>query len=109
MNTYFSVRLLKASTYNKAIQKVEDGDFIDDHKLSDVVVTRKQLIKLITPMNKNATGPRKKNMVTKTNTGKIPDSVGFGGTNTGGGVTRKLTKRELAQQKANIKAMRKAK
>lgn len=34
----------------------------------------------------------------KTATGKIPDSVGFGGTRTGGGVIRKLTKKEIKQQ-----------
>jgi hypothetical protein len=56
-------------------------------------------------MNKNATNPRPNQNVT-TQTGGIPDSVGFGGTKTGGGVTRQLTKKELAQQKRNLKRMR---
>ena len=59
-------------------------------------------------MNKNATNPRKGNEdhIT-TNTGSIPDSVGFGGTKTGGGVVRQLTKKELKQQQRNLKQMRK--
>lgn len=59
-------------------------------------------------MNKNATRPRKGNEdhIT-TNTGSIPDSVGFGGTKTGGGVVRQLTKKEKQQQRRNIERMRK--
>lgn len=58
-------------------------------------------------MNKNATRPRKGNEdhIT-TQTGGIPDSVGFGGSKTGGGVVRKLTAKEKAQQKRNIKGGR---
>lgn len=46
-------------------------------------------------MNNNALTPRK-NQNIKTDTGKIPDSVGF--PRTMSGFTRKLTKRELKLQ-----------
>jgi len=42
----------------------------------------------------------------KTVTGKIPDSVGFTATS---GVIRELSKKELAQQKRNLKQLSKTK
>lgn len=48
-------------------------------------------------MNKNALKSQSKIKVSKTVTGKLPDSFGFDGR--GGGVIRSLTRAELMQQK----------
>jgi len=45
--TYCSIRIVKAKSRAEAIEKVEDGKFEETHSLCDVVMTRKELKKLL--------------------------------------------------------------
>lgn len=42
---YFSIRVVIASSQSEAIKKVNNGDFVESHLLSDVVLTEKELLK----------------------------------------------------------------
>ena len=37
MKTYVSIRIIKAKDYEEALQKVGDGEFIEDHPWSDII------------------------------------------------------------------------
>lgn len=45
---YYSIRVLEADTYTEAVQAVEDGYFIDTDEMSDIIITKPDLIKLLT-------------------------------------------------------------
>lgn len=42
--TYYSIRVVKATSKNKAIEKVENQEFDESHKLSDEVLLTKELL-----------------------------------------------------------------
>ena len=42
---YFSIRVVEAKTREGAIEEVINQNFIEDHPLSDVVLTKKELKK----------------------------------------------------------------
>lgn len=46
--TYYSIRTVVASTENKAIKMVEDGDFSEADPICDKVVTKEELIRILT-------------------------------------------------------------
>jgi len=48
MKTYLSIRIVKASNKKRAIEKIQNEDFVEDHKLSDVVITENEFMKIYT-------------------------------------------------------------
>jgi hypothetical protein len=42
---YYSIRVVKATTYDKAIIQVEDNIFLEDYDICDKVLTKSQLEK----------------------------------------------------------------
>jgi len=48
MKTYLSIRIVKASNKKRAIEKIQNEDFVEDHKLSDVVITENEFMKIST-------------------------------------------------------------
>ena len=45
MKLYYSIRVIKAKNYDEAMQKIEDGNFHDSHRLCDKVLTASQVKK----------------------------------------------------------------
>ena len=43
MKIYYSIRVVKAKNQKKAIEKICDEKFIEDHDLSDKVLTEEEL------------------------------------------------------------------
>lgn len=56
MAKYFSIRVVDAESKEDAIQKVENGEFVDSHELSDSIVPEPLIMELMDSQNKFPNG-----------------------------------------------------